>query len=182
MRNRQRQLLPESGGSRTRPDARAGLLRLVSLSLIGLGLGGCMGDMPSPMGGLDRQLEQAGNSHAPALAGRWLALIGGRGGRDQVLLVDVERGLPVPLPGLNRPDAQPLSVAVNREGNRLAVVRQLDGHTELVLYRRELMGLETIAMQPSGVPRRVSLRGDGHELAVEVSRGGLWQVDLIQVP
>ena len=152
------------------------------LSLLGLGLGGCMGGMPTPMAGLDRQLEQAGNSRAPALSGRWLALIAGRGGRDQVLLVDVERGLPVPLPGLNRPDAQPLSVAVNREGNRLAVVRQLDGRTELVLYRRELMALEPIAMQPSGVPRRISLSGDGRQLAVEVSRGGLWQIDLIDIP
>ncbi len=158
------------------------LLHLGCLSLLGFGLGGCMGDMPRPMGGLDRQLEQAGSSSAPALAGRWLALIAGRGGRDQVLLVDVERGLPVPLPGLNRPDAQPLSVAVNRDGNRLVVVRQRDGQTELVLYRRELMALESIAMQPPGVPRRVSLRGDGHELAVEVSRGGLWQIDLIAIP
>ena len=126
-----------------------------------------------------RQRQRHPEREAPR---RWLALIGGRGGRDQVLLVDVEKALPVPLPGLNRPDAQPLSVAVSRDGNRLAVVRQLDGRTELVLYRRELMGLETIAMQPAGVPRRVSLRADGHELAVEVSRGGHWQIDLIDIP
>ncbi len=162
--------------------AGLGSLSLGCLSLLWLGLGGCMAEMPTPMGGLDRQLEQAGSSSAPSLAGRWLALIAGRGGRDQVLLVDVERGLPVPLPGLNRADAQPLSVAVNRDGSRLAVVRQLDGHTELVLYRRDFMALEPIAMQPAGVPRRVSLRGDGHELAVEVSRGGLWQIDLIDIP
>ena len=173
---RQGQHRPERGAPRRR------FALLGCLSLIGLSLGGCLGEMPTPMGGLDRQLEQAGSSQAPALAGRWLALIGGRGGRDQVLLVDVERALPVPLPGLNRPDAQPLSVAVNRDGSRLAVVQQLDGHTELVLYRRDLMALEPIAMQPAGVPRRVSLRGDGHELAVEVSRGGLWQIDLIDIP
>ena len=168
------------------PEMRSPLLLRFAVlgcsSLIGLSLGGCLGEMATPMGGLDRQLEQAGSSQAPALAGRWLALIGGRGGRDQVLLVDVERALPVPLPGLIRPDAQPLSVAVSRDGNRLAVVRQLDGRTELVLYRRELMALETIAMQPAGVPRRVSLRADGRELAVEVSRGGHWQIDLIAIP
>ena len=90
-----------------------------------LGLVGCMGGMPVPMGGLDRQLEQAGISRAPALAGRWLALIGSRGGRNQVVLVDVERQAPVPLPGLNRPDALPLSVAVDDSGGRLAVVRRL---------------------------------------------------------
>jgi hypothetical protein len=88
----------------------------------------------------------------------------------------------VPLPGLNRPDAQPLSVAVDERGERLAVVRQLEGRTELVLYRRSLLSVERIAMQPPGVPKRVSLRADGRELAVEVSRDGLWQVDLIAVP
>jgi len=39
-----------------------------------------------------------------------------------------------------------------------------------------------VAMEPAGVPRRISLRADGRELAVEVSRGGVWQVDLIRVP
>ena len=145
-------------------------------------LSGCTGTMPVPMGGLDRRLEAIGSSHAPALSDRWLALIGGRGGREQVVLVDLERQMPVPLPGLNRPDAQPLAVAVDAAGERLVLVRQLEGRTELVLYRRALMALEPIAMQPPGVPRRISLRADGRELAVEVSRGGVWQVDLIAVP
>jgi len=145
-------------------------------------LSGCVGTMPVPMGGLDRRLEAIGSSHAPALSDRWLALIGGRGGREQAVLVDLERQMPVPLPGLNRPDAQPLAVAVDASGERLAVVRQLEGRTELVLYRRSLMALEVVVMEPPGVPRRISLRADGRELAVEVSRGGVWQVDLIQVP
>ncbi|HYP03895.1 MAG TPA: hypothetical protein VER57_05020 [Cyanobium sp.] len=147
-----------------------------------LGLVGCMGGMPVPMGALDRQLEQAGISRAPALAGRWLALIGSRGGRNQVVLVDVERQAPVPLPGLNRPDALPLSVAVDDSGGLLAVVRQIGGRTELVLHRRSFMSNELIPMDPAGVPRRVSLRADGRELAVEVSRDGRWQVDLIRIP
>jgi hypothetical protein len=145
-------------------------------------LSGCTGTLPLPMGGLDRRLEAIGSSRAPALSDRWLALIGGRGGREQVVLVDLERQMPVPLPGLNRADAQPLAVAVDAAGERLALVRQLEGRTELVLYRRALMALEPIAMQPPGVPRRINLRADGHELAVEVSRGGVWQVDLIEVP
>lgn len=147
-----------------------------------LGLIGCTAGMPVPMGGLDRQLEQAGSSRAPSLAGRWLAVIGNRGGRNLVVLVDVERQTPVPLPGLNRPDALPLSVAVDGSGERLAVVRQLGDRTELVLHRRSLMGTERIAMAPAGVPRRVALRADGREMAVEVSRDGRWQVDLIRIP
>jgi hypothetical protein len=158
-----------------------GLLLLLPAGAV-LGMVGCMGGMPVPMGALDRQLEQAGVSRAPALAGRWLALIGSRGGRNQVVLVDVERQAPVPLPGLNRPDAQPLSVAVDASGERLAVVRQIGGRTELVLHRRSFMSSERIPMDPAGVPRRVSLRADGRELAVEVSRDGRWQVDLIRIP
>ena len=157
-------------------------LLLAPLALLVLLLGGCLGDMPQLLAGLDRQLDLAGAGRAPSLAGRWLALIARRGERDTVLLVDVDTQGPRPLPGLNRPDAQPLSVAVDERGERLAVVRQLEGRTELVLYRRSLLSVERIAMQPPGVPRRVSLRADGRELAVEVSRDGLWQVDLIAVP
>lgn len=165
-------------------NSRAGrsLLAGAGLVLLALELGGCFGSMPMPMGELDRRLEALGRSRAPALADRWLALIGGQGGREQVLLVDLERQLPVPLPGLNRPDAQPLAVAVDAGGERLALVRQLEGRTELVLYRRALASVESIPMEPSGVPRRLSLRADGRELAVEVSRNGLWQVDLIRLP
>ncbi len=145
-------------------------------------LGGCTAGMPVPLAGLNRQLDQQGASREPALADRWLALITGRGGREQVQLLDLERQLPVPLPNLNRADAQPLSVAVDDAGERLAVVRQLEGRTELVLYRRSLASVQLIPMVPAGVPRQVSLRADGRELAVQVSRNGLWQVDLIQLP
>ena len=160
-----------------RPPGVAPLIALGTALL----LAAC-GGMPRPMAGLDRALAAAGPSRDPVLAGRWLALIAERGGRDQVQLIDVERGLPVPLPGLNRPDAQPVSVGVDAAGDRLAVVRRLAGRTELVLYRRRFQSLEPIPMQPAGVPRRVSLQADGRQLAVEVSRGGVWQVDLITVP
>ncbi len=170
------------GATRRRGRARA-LAAQATLSIaLAVTQAGCLGPMPQPLLGLNSRLEAIGSSRAPALAGRWLALIGGRDGREQVQLIDLERQLPVPLPGLNRPDAQPVAVAVEARGEKLAVVRQLEGRTELVLYRRGLMALEPIAMQPAGVPRRLSLRADGRELAVEVSRGGVWQVDLIQVP
>jgi len=61
-------------------------------------------------------------------------------------------------------------------------VRQVGGRTELVLHRRALMSSEAIPMVPAGVPRRAALRADGREIAVEVSRDGVVQVDLIEVP
>lgn len=159
-----------------------GALRLPLLALLTVVLGGCGSGLPAPIASLQGPLAAVAPSRSPSMAGRWLALIGLRNGRDQVLLIDVERGLPVPLPGLNRPDAQPLSVSVDAAGDRLAVVRQLEDRTELVLHRRALSSVERIAMQPAGVPRRVALRADGRELAVEVSRDGRWQVDLIAIP
>jgi hypothetical protein len=98
------------------------------------------------------------------------------------MLVDLERGMPVPLPGLDRPDAQPLAVAVDAAGERLAVVRQRADQTELVIYRRSLQTSERVPMLPAGVPRRLSLQADGRQLALEVSRAGVWQVDLINLP
>ncbi len=134
------------------------------------------------MQGLNRRLAEQGSQRDPSLSGRWLAVIANRQGRDRVELVDVEQRRPVPLPGLNRPDALPLSVSVSADGSRLAVVRQREGRTELVLHRRTVMSGEPIRMEPEGVPRRATLRADGREIAVEVSRGGLVQVDLIAVP
>ena len=156
--------------------------RLVSTTLLAGLLSGCMGSMPLPIGPLNRQLESLGANRDPSLSGRWLALISGKGGREQVLLVDLERQQPLPLPGLNRADAQPLSVSVDGAGDRIALVRQLEGRTELVLYRRSLQSLQPIAMVPSGVPRQVQLQADGRQMAVQVSRAGLWQVDLVQIP
>ena len=156
--------------------------RLLSATLLAGLLSSCMGSMQLPIGPLNRQLESLGANRDPSLSGRWLALISGKGGREQVVLVDLERQQPLPLPGLNRADAQPVSVSVDSAGERIALVRQLEGRTELVLYRRSLQSLQPIAMVPSGVPRQVQLQADGRQMAVQVSRAGLWQVDLVQIP
>jgi hypothetical protein len=71
---------------------------------------------------------------------------------------------------------------VDASGERLAVVRQLEGRTELVLYRRSLGLLQSIPLQPAAIPRRVQMGSNGRQLAVEVSRNGLWQVDLLTLP
>jgi hypothetical protein len=176
-------LLP---GPATAIGSRAGrqsvLALLAPLSALLLALGGCTGEMARPLQDLDRAVEQAGSGRAPALGETVLALISGRGGREQVVLVDLRSRLPIPLPGLNRPDAQPVSVASDARGERLALVRHRQGRTELVLYRRNLASTEPIPLQPEGVPRRVALDPEGRTLAVEVSRDGLWQLDLIMLP
>ncbi|MCP9773433.1 hypothetical protein KBY66_12550 [Synechococcus sp. Tobar12-5m-g] len=150
--------------------------------LLLVGLAGCSASPLRQLGPINQALEQAGTGREPSLAGEWLALISGRQGRELVLLVDLRTNRPVPVPGLNRPDAQPLSVSVDGSGERLALVRQREGRTELGLYRRSIQGFQLLPVEPAGVPRQVSLSGDGRLLAVQVSRGGIWQVDLLELP
>ena len=153
------------------------------LVVLTLGLGGCLADQPQPLNDLNRQLEAAGSSsRSPALSGRWLALISRRSDRDMVDLVDLETGRPVPVPGLNRPDAEPLAVSVDGSGRRLAVIRQREGRTELVLHRRDAGAGEPLEISPPGVPEQLALSADGRLLAVQVSRQGHSQIDLIPLP
>ena len=167
-----------TGSARSRP--LGGWLSLLALSL---GLGGCLANQPQPLVGLNRQLESLGDSSkAPSLNGRWLALITSRSNRTVVDLVDLETGRLMPLPGLNRPDALPLAVSVDSSGNRLAVIRQLEGRTELLIHRPDQARSEPLTIAPAGVPQQVALSADGRTLAVQVSRLGRWQIDLISLP
>ena len=152
------------------------------LAVLLLSLAGCADQPARPLPELDQALAMGGSGREPSLGEGVVALISGRGGREQVVLVDLRSRRPLPLPGLNRPDAQPLSVSSDARGERLALVRHRQGRTEVALYRRSLASLEPIVLQPDGVPRRVSLDPQGRLLAVEVSRDGLWQLDLITLP
>ena len=116
------------------------------------------------------------------MGNRWLASIASRNGRERVELVDLRNGQPVPLPGLNQADAQPISISVSADGNRIALIRSRDGRTELMRYRRGVGILQRLPVEPAGVPREVSLDGSGRLLAVQVSRQGRWDVDLIRLP
>ena len=144
---------------------------------------GCSSPRPTPRPDLNGLLRQSVNSRRdPSLGGRWLASLGQRNGRERVELIDLRSRSPVPLPGLNRADAQPISVSVSADGQRLAVVQQREDRTELVLYRRNVGATQLLPVDPPGVPRSVSLDGSGRRLAVQVSRKGRWDVDLIRLP
>jgi hypothetical protein len=159
-------------------------MKMVSLSLwVLLFLAGCNSDRPRPRPELNGLLRQSVSSRRdPSLGQIWLASLGKRGGRERIELIDLRNRRPVPLPGLNRADAQPISLSVSGNGARIAVVQQRDDRTELFLYRRNAAALQRIPLDPPGVPRSVSLDGSGRLLAVQVSRNGRWDVDLIRLP
>jgi len=156
------------------------LLPLVLLPLLVLG---CSGPRPKPVPELNGLLRQNVSSRRdPSLSQRWLASLSLRDGRERVDLIDLNSRRPVPLPGLNRADALPISVSVSADGERLAVVQQREARTELLLYRRGVGTVQRLPLEPAGVPRAVSLNGNGKRLAVQVSRNGRWDVDLIRLP
>ena len=71
---------------------------------------GCSSPRPTPRPDLNGLLRQSVNSRRdPSLGGRWLASLGQRNGRERVELIDLRSRSPVPLTGLNRADAQPIS-------------------------------------------------------------------------
>ena len=156
--------------------------RLTAL-LLGLCLIGCGPSGLRPERGISSALQRSSDSRRwPSMGNRWLASIASRNGRERVELVDLRNGQPVPLPGINQADAQPISVSVSADGNRIALVRSREGRTELMLFRRGVGLLQRLPVEPAGVPREVSLDGSGRLLAVQVSRQGRWEVDLIRLP
>ena len=158
-------------------------MKPVALILFSLLLLGCSGPRPRPITDLNGRLRQNVDSRRePSLSQRWLATLSQRGGRERVELIDLTNRVPMPLPGLNRADAQPISVSVSNDGERLAVVQQRGDRTEVVLYRRGVGTVQRLPIEPPGVPRAVSLSADGRRLAVQVSRGGRWDVDRIRLP
>ena len=161
-------------------------MKRLSLSLGALlliAIAGCSGDRPLPRPELNGLLRQSVRSRRdPSLAQLWLASLGKRGGRERIELIDLRNRRPVPLPGLNRADSQPISLSLSGDGSRIAVVQQREDRTELFLYRRNAAALQRLPLDPPGVPRSVSLDGSGRLLAVQVSRNGRWDVDLIRLP
>ena len=156
---------------------------LVALMVLPFAIQGCAGPRPKPIPELNGFLRQSvSGRREPVLSQRWLVSLSQRGGRERVELIDLNSRRPVPLPGLNRADALPISVSVSADGERLAVVQQREERTELVLYRRNVGTLQRLPLEPPGVPRAVSLNGNGRRLAVQVSRGGRWDIDLIRLP
>ena len=155
----------------------------ITALLFGLSLMGCGPSGLRPEQGINSALQRTTESRRwPSMGNRWLASIASRNGRERIELVNLRNGQPVPLSGINQADAQPISVSVSADGNRIALIRSRDGRTELMLYRRGVGMLQRIPVEPAGVPREVSLDGSGRLLAVQVSRQGRWDVDLIRLP
>ena len=106
-------------------------------------LSGCSNDTVRPLPSITSALERSSDARRdPSMAQGWLATVSSRDGRERVELVDLRNGTPIPTPGLNWADAQPVSISLSGDGQRLALVQQRDGRTELMLYRRDAAALQ----------------------------------------
>lgn len=144
---------------------------------------GCGQSGIRPMSRVGASLRRSAESRRlPSMGQRWLATLASRNGRERVELIDLSNDTPVPLNGINQADSQTISLSVSGDGQRIALVRQREERTELMLYRRKASALQRLPINPPGVPRSVSLNGNGRLLAVQVSRRGRWDVDLIRLP
>ncbi len=146
-------------------------------------LSGCALPYLKPVKQLNNIISRPYENHRePKLGLKWLAVLTKSNEREQIELIDLRLRRKVNLPGLNRSDALPISLAVNSNGNRVVFVRQRGDLTELYMYRRGIGTLQKLDLSPKGVPRRVSIDGSGRILAVEVSREGRWDIDIIRIP
>ena len=156
---------------------------ITSALLLCLVVLGCSQNGIRPMSRIGASLRRSAESRRlPSMGQRWIASLASRNGRERVELIDLSSDIPVPLNGINQADSQTISLSVSGDGQRIAMVRQREERTELMLYRRSASALQRLPINPPGVPRSVSLNGNGRLLAVQVSRRGRWDVDLIRLP
>ena len=166
----------------TKSNSFSFLFQCLGFLTLCFGLSGCDRAALKPLPDLNAVIRQTANSHRdPSLGIRWLACLSNYKGKEKIELIDLRKRRVVPLPGLNWSDAQPISVSVSANGQRLALVRQRNGQTELLIYKRRSGSLQKLDITPNGVPRNVSLDADGRILAVQVSRNGRWDIDLIRL-
>ena len=145
-------------------------------------LGGCSLTQIRPIRGFNESILQFSRSHSePSLGREWLVSLVNSQGKDKIEMIHIPSRTKVPLPGINRADSQPISVSVSANGQKVALVRQRADKTEVLIYRRNLGTLQLIELIPRGIPRRVSLDNSGRILAVQVSRGGKWDVEVIRL-
>ncbi|GCE65605.1 biopolymer transporter [cyanobiont of Ornithocercus magnificus] len=156
------------------------LMLLVSVLLFLLT--SCRGQIVSSSNNIDSLIHHSNtNQRSPAMGQQMLATIANRDNHDEIELFDLRTNRNIALPNLNQTDVQPISVSIDADAERVAIVRQREGRAELVIYLRSLGSLQQLELNPPGVPRHVSLDATGQFLAVEVSRAGVWQTDLLHL-
>jgi hypothetical protein len=148
------------------------LLLALVLLMAGCGSGPTLRPLGSPVDATD-----------PSLGLATLTTIGtGFGGHRQVQWRPIAALQPLLPPHLDQPDARPLQVTVDGEGQRLVVLRERKGRAELVLHDLRLGVSRPLPLVADGIPVSIGLSADGRSLAVAVSRDGRRRVEVLSLP
>jgi hypothetical protein len=135
-----------------------------------------------PVPGL-RPVGSAIEASDPSLGVDTLVSIGtGVAGHRQVQWRPIAALQPLLPLHLDRPDARPLQVSVDAGGQRLVVLRERKGQTELVLHDRRLGISRPLPLAADGLPVAIGLSADGRSLAVAVSRDGRRRIEVLALP
>ena len=152
------------------------------LSFILIFLCGCSYQKLRPANQFNNLLFKSNISYSsPSIGINWISSLINDNGKEKIELLDLQRRRVVSLPGLNVRTAIPISLSMSSNGNILAIVRQRNEETELIIYRRNSGGSRRIEIVPKGIPRKVALDGLGKILAVEVSRNGKFEIDIYRL-
>ncbi len=154
---------------------------LISATIL-LSISSCSKALLRPIPIINSLLLKTATTHRePSLGNDLLVTLANKQGKEIIELINIRNGKKIALPGANKFDAQVISISINSDGERMALIRQRGSKTELLIYRRRLGTIQKLEIIPQGVPKQVSIDAEGRVLAVQVSRNGRWDIDLIQI-
>ncbi len=126
-------------------------------------------------------VQSAASHREPSLGNGLLVTLANKKGREVIEMIDVKNGKRIALPGLNSANTHTINMSISSNGQLIAFIRQRGENTELLLYRRNQGTIRKLDIIPKGVPKQVAIDGLGRIVAVQVSRNGRWDIDVINI-
>ncbi len=150
--------------------------------LILISITSCSMERNRPIMKINSYLRGYQNGHKkPSLSKNLLATLINREDRDIIHLIDIRNMKRIPMGALNTPNTEPISISLSANGERIALIRKRGITSQLILYQRKSGRIQEIELKQLGNPTKVSIGGKGKILAVEVTRQGKKEIDLIRL-
>lgn len=154
-----------------------------SLLVLGLLIGGCVGQFNSPpqilSGGINSQ--RADEFPAYSSDGRYLAFASDRDRSRDIFLYDLQQKRLIDLPNLNRRDSSQDQPALSADGRFIAYVSNERGKTDILVYDRFRERSQLLTGAVKGSVRHPTISGDGRYVAYETSQLGQWNIAIVEL-
>lgn len=123
-----------------------------------------------------RSLNSPAAELSPQVAGRYVAFISDRFGREDVYLFDTVASSLVDLPGLNGFDAIAADPDVSQNGRYIVFTGSRQGREGIFLYDRQTRQLRNLTANLGAKVRHPTISADGSRIAFESSANGQWDI------